>query len=60
MRVLTAVAQNGLEWAPGALMGDRKVVLAAVAQNGHALNWASEGLKGDREVMLAAQNELAA
>ena len=42
-------------------MGDREVVLAAVAQHGNALEYAAAELTGDREVVLAAvaQNSLA-
>ena len=33
---------------------DKEYVLAAVAQNGHALKYASAELKNDKEVVLAA------
>eukprot|EP01043_Picozoa_sp_COSAG02_P109315 COSAG02_NODE_45388_length_357_cov_1.337209_2_plen_54_part_01 len=35
-------------------MGDREIVLAAVAQDGDALGCAAAELMGDREIVLAA------
>ena len=49
------LAQNGLALScKSELKGDRRAVLAAVAQSGDALQFASGELQGDREVVLAA------
>ena len=45
------------QFASAQLKGNRKVVMAAVRQNGEALQYASEELKGDREVMMAADKQ---
>ena len=43
-----------VDLASAQLKGDRKILLAAVSQNGHALHSASAELKGDREVVTRA------
>ena len=48
--------RNGryLEDAAPELQNNKKVVLAAVLNDGAALQWASERLKNDRDIVLAA------
>jgi hypothetical protein len=61
--IFAAIAQGpdealaALAVASDALKGDRSVVMAAVAQTGHALDWATNELKADKEVVLAAVQE---
>jgi hypothetical protein len=45
------------QYASDELKNDRKVVLAAVIQNGYLYQYASDALKNDREVVLAAVNQ---
>lgn len=48
---------NQLRLAPNSLRRNRRVVLAAVRENGHALQWASGVLQADKEVVMhAVQN----
>ena len=61
--IFAAIAQGpdealaALAVASDALKGDKSVVMAAVAQTGHALDWATNELKADKEVVLAAVQE---